>query len=106
MSNSYLKSTLLEVVDNQIRENNPLITKKTFRRLQEMGYTAQPIKEKIAAVHIYQRLGYKTVRENDEDYIMMRELKEEAQALGIALGMCFGVAIGTAVGAATDNIGL
>jgi hypothetical protein len=50
MSNPYLKSTILEAVDNQIRENNPPIAKETYLRLQAAGYTQQQSKEKIAAV--------------------------------------------------------
>lgn len=50
MANKYLKSTVLEVVDNQLQANEPPITKITFERLQASGYTKQQAKEKIAAV--------------------------------------------------------
>ncbi|WP_235334153.1 hypothetical protein [Pelosinus fermentans] len=45
-----MKKTILQVVDNQLRENNPPITKITFERLQQSGYTTQQAKEKIAAI--------------------------------------------------------
>lgn len=54
--NPYLKQTLLEVVDNQLRENDPPMTRITLDRLIVTGYTEQQAKEKIAAVvieHIY-----------------------------------------------------
>ncbi|AJQ26577.1 hypothetical protein JBW_01225 [Pelosinus fermentans JBW45] len=50
MANENLKKTILQVVDNQLRENNPPITKITFERLQQSGYTTQQAKEKIAAI--------------------------------------------------------
>lgn len=48
--NPYLKHSLLEVVDNQLRDNNPPITRLTFERLQAEGYTPKQAKEKIAAI--------------------------------------------------------
>lgn len=48
--NTYLKKTILSVVDNQLRDNDPPITRETFERLQTNGYTAKQAKEKIAAV--------------------------------------------------------
>ncbi|EIW20645.1 hypothetical protein SAMN04515679_1445 [Pelosinus fermentans] len=50
MANKNLKKIVLQVVDNQLRENNPPITKITFERLQQSGYTTQQAKEKISAV--------------------------------------------------------
>jgi Holliday junction resolvasome RuvABC DNA-binding subunit len=47
-----LKRTILEVVDNQLRENNPPITKNTFERLKQLGYTEQQAKERISAILI------------------------------------------------------
>ena len=40
----------IEVVENQIRENNPPATKKTFNRLTEEGYSIDEAKRLIAAV--------------------------------------------------------
>jgi hypothetical protein len=50
LANKDLKKTILQVVDNQLRENNPPITKITFERLQQSGYTTLQAKEKISAV--------------------------------------------------------
>ncbi|WP_237715528.1 hypothetical protein [Pelosinus fermentans] len=50
LANKNLKKIVLQVVDNQLRENNPPITKITFERLQQSGYTTQQAKEKISAV--------------------------------------------------------
>ena len=50
MANLRLKKMVLEVVDNQIRANEPPITQITYRRLQALSYTNQQAKEKIAAV--------------------------------------------------------
>ena len=48
--NYRLKALLLEVVENQIRDNNPKITKQTFERLVADGYDEVTAKEMIAAV--------------------------------------------------------
>ena len=50
MPNMRLKKTILEVVDNQLRANDPPVTKITYERLQALDYTKQQAKEKIAAV--------------------------------------------------------
>ena len=50
MANLYLKSHVLEVVENQLRANDPPITKTTYERLQSLNYTKKQAKEKIAAV--------------------------------------------------------
>jgi len=50
MANMYLKSTILEVVDNQLKANEPPVTKATYERLLALNYTGQQAKEKIAAV--------------------------------------------------------
>ncbi|MBR0229330.1 MAG: hypothetical protein IJQ62_13375 [Clostridia bacterium] len=54
--NPRLKKLMLEVVDNQIRDNTPPETRKTLERLMANGDTRQKAKEKIAYVavlHIY-----------------------------------------------------
>ena len=49
-TSSFTEQTLLGVVEKQIRENKPAITKQTFERLHSNGYTSQEAKEKIALV--------------------------------------------------------
>lgn len=45
-----LRTTLLEVVDNQLREENPPETKQTYERLLRDGYTDEAARKLIAAV--------------------------------------------------------
>jgi ribosomal protein S18 acetylase RimI-like enzyme len=48
-----------------------------FELLREHGYkrTSLAVQQKNGAVRFYQRLGYKTIRVNDEEFIMVKELK-------------------------------
>jgi hypothetical protein len=41
---------VLQVVDNQLRENTPPETKKTYKRLCRQGYSDQQARELIGAV--------------------------------------------------------
>ena len=41
MDNQRLKKVILEVIDTQIRDNDPPETKKTLIRLQENGYSEE-----------------------------------------------------------------
>ena len=50
MANQYLKETVLQVLENQLKENNPPITKITYERLLSAGNSEKQAKEKIAAV--------------------------------------------------------
>jgi 2,3-bisphosphoglycerate-independent phosphoglycerate mutase len=52
LANQNLKRIILEVVNNQIRDNDPPITKVTLERLKKSGYTEQQAKEKIASILI------------------------------------------------------
>ena len=48
--NPYLRSAILEVVDNQIRDNEPPETRQTLQRLMTEGHSRKEAKELIAAV--------------------------------------------------------
>lgn len=48
--NYKLKSTILEVVDNQLQMNEPKCTKRTLNRLFDLGYSLEESKEMIASV--------------------------------------------------------
>ena len=48
--NPYLKSTILEVVDNQLQANDPPETCQTFDRLISEGYSEAEAKELIGCV--------------------------------------------------------
>lgn len=59
--NHELKKAILEVVENQIKENNPPITSQTLQRLLNDGYTKNEAKERIASAvveQIYDILTY------------------------------------------------
>lgn len=70
MANQSLKKHILEAVNNQIKQNDPPITRVTFERLRESGYTEQQAKEKIGAIlieEIYDVMKNKEVF-NEERY--------------------------------------
>ncbi len=48
--NPYLKSAILEVVDNQLKANDPQETRKTLKRLTVEGYSEDEAKKLIACV--------------------------------------------------------
>lgn len=48
--NLFLKSTILEVVDNQLRANDPPETRQTFDRLISEGYSEKEAKKLIGCV--------------------------------------------------------
>ena len=68
--NPRLRKLILEVVENQMRDNNPPITNITFNRLLSEGYTKKQAKEIIAVIvtnHIYDIMKYKRPF-NEEQY--------------------------------------
>ena len=50
MANLRLKKLILEVVENQLRDNDPPAAKQAYQKLIDGGYTAKEAKEKIGAV--------------------------------------------------------
>ncbi len=50
MANLRLKKTILEVVDNQLKANDPPCTKETYGKLLDAGYSKSEAKDKIGAV--------------------------------------------------------
>lgn len=50
MANLRLKKTILEVVDNQLKANDPPCTKDTYEKLLQAGYSQSEAKDKIGAV--------------------------------------------------------
>lgn len=46
MANLRLKKLILEVVDNQLRENNPPVTKESYDKLIDAGYSAREAERK------------------------------------------------------------
>jgi hypothetical protein len=51
---SYLKSEILEVVDNQLQTNDPPETRQTFDRLISEGYSEEEAKNLIGSVVTYE----------------------------------------------------
>jgi len=45
--NPYLRAAIMEVVENQLRNNDPPQTRQTFRRLIEAGYSEEEAKRLI-----------------------------------------------------------
>lgn len=66
--NKLLKNEIFEIVENQIRENNPKETNITFKRLIELGYTETESKQFISqcvALELFDVLKHqKTFNEN------------------------------------------
>ena len=50
MANLRLKKLIMEVVDNQIKDNDPQITKQIYEKMLAAGYSMREAKEKIGAV--------------------------------------------------------
>ena len=50
VANLRLKKTLLEVVENQLKANDPPCMKDTYEKLLNAGYSKSEAKDKIAAV--------------------------------------------------------
>ena len=48
-TNPHLKAAILEVVENQLRENNPPETRQTFERLLASGYSRQEAMEMLGS---------------------------------------------------------
>ncbi len=65
MVNKHLQRSILEVVDNQVNANDPLITKITLERLRKAGYTERDAKKKIAAILIEEMYD---VMKNGEEF--------------------------------------
>jgi uncharacterized protein YecA (UPF0149 family) len=70
MVNLRLKSHILEVVENQLKINDPKCTKKTFNRLMGLGFTEDESKEMIAALLLEEMYDIMTnqVSFNEENY--------------------------------------
>lgn len=81
LANLRLKKLILEVVDNQLRENDPPVTRESYNRLIDAGYSVSEAKEKIGAVVIEEI--YDVMKEN-QPY----DEKRYAQALRNMVQQC------------------
>jgi len=50
--NPFLKNVILEVVENQLKTNDPHVTRKTLKRLMAAGYSRQQAMEMIGTAVI------------------------------------------------------
>lgn len=50
MSDLMLKKTMMEIVDNQLKANNPPCTKETYEKLLDAGYSRSEAKDKISEI--------------------------------------------------------
>lgn len=75
--NPRLKKLLVEVVENQLRDNDPPVTRETLQRLLAAGYAESQAKEKIAAVVI----GY--IYDAMHDGVPFDGMKYEAELRGL-----------------------
>ena len=59
-----------------------MLMNRLFELLHENGYkqTSLAVQKKNNAVRFYERLGYKTIRENGEEYIMVKALGGEHES--------------------------
>ena len=62
MANIRLKKLILEVVDNQLKDNNPPVARESYDRLIEAGYSVNEAKEKIGAIVVEEI--YDVMKEN------------------------------------------
>lgn len=78
MDNKRLKSTVLRVVNNQLRMNDPECTKKTYERLINSGYNTKQAKEMIASVLLEEMFDIM----QDQKKFDERKYAEKLQKLG------------------------
>ena len=70
------KKALLQVVDNQIRANNPPETKQTLQRLVREGYTSGEAKELIASLLVTRIHASLQEKKPFDDNLYVRQLKD------------------------------
>ena len=76
-SGKILKETLLEVVDNQLRDQTRPETQETYERLMTEGYSDQEARELIATVlsnEIFEMLKHKKPYDRERYVTMLRRL--------------------------------
>lgn len=77
-ANESLKKHVMEVIDEQLRKNNPQATKEAFERLIATGCTKTEAKEAIAAIlleNIWEMLKYKKHFDESEFAKKLSKLK-------------------------------
>jgi len=80
------------------------LMKRLFQLLAEKGFkqTSLSVQKNNPAARLYEWLGYKTVRENSEDFIMVRHLYIKIHNIGTWAGIYLGILTGGLLAALTD----
>ncbi len=73
-TNPALKAVILEVVDNQLRDNDPPETKKTYKRLLKKGHSHQKACELIAAVLLTEMYNVIKYQRNHDEKKYIKDL--------------------------------
>lgn len=79
--NPHLKAAYLEVVENQLRDNNPPETRQTFERLRKEGFNEQDTKLLIASViaaETYEMIKSGTVFNHDRFVRNLNRLPDQS----------------------------
>ncbi|MFA9465632.1 MAG: SEC-C metal-binding domain-containing protein [Velocimicrobium sp.] len=79
MANLQLKKSILEVVDNQLKDNNPACTKDVYEKLLDAGYSKSEAKDKIAAVVLTEIYDILKVGKSFDEARYQRSLEEMLQ---------------------------
>lgn len=79
MANLQLKKTILEVVDNQIKANDPPCTKEVYEKLQEAGYSKAETKDKIGAIVLTEIYDILKAGKNFDEKKYQKSLEEMLQ---------------------------
>ena len=75
MSKQQLKKTILEIVDNQLKSNDPPAAKSAYTRLLDFGYTSIEAKEKIFQYYKNKYMDYYKKYTNNEVLYITQEAK-------------------------------
>jgi hypothetical protein len=77
--NPKAKAAILEVVENQIRDNTPPETRETYNRLLKQGYSDEEARELIGAIvssQIYEVLKHQRPYDQSSYIKALRQLPE------------------------------
>lgn len=79
-TNEILREQIFEIIENQIKSNNPLETNLTFKRLINLGYTHYEAKQLIGqcvAVELFNIFKYKKPFDEARYIRNLKKLPEE-----------------------------
>jgi hypothetical protein len=79
-TNEVLRNNIFEIIDNQLKNNNPPQTKETYNRLRKMGYDDFQTKQMIGqcvAVELFNILKHKKPSDNNRYITHLKALPKE-----------------------------